>query len=93
MNKVGHGQGTTLNAKSKEDTPIWYELFNNFSQRNTKGIIMLLNATGHQVKISDKLNSVTHPKVFANLKEVLEPSPKFIGSLYRMDQRAKIVTK
>jgi len=54
---------------------------------------MLLNSAGHQVKISDKLNSVTHPKVFANVKEVLEPSPKFIGSLYRMDQRAKIVTK
>ena len=35
VNQVGHGQGTALNAKSKEDTPIWYELFNNFSQRNT----------------------------------------------------------
>jgi len=54
---------------------------------------MLLNTAGHQVKISDKLNSDTHPKVFANLKEVLEPSPKFIGSLYRMENRAKIITK
>jgi len=54
---------------------------------------MLLNTAGHQVKISDKLNSVTHPKVFANVKEVLEPSPKYIGNLYRMDQRAKIITK
>ena len=54
---------------------------------------MLFNQVGHQVKISDKLDSVTHPKVFANLKEILEPSPKFIGSLYRIDQRAKIVTK
>lgn len=54
---------------------------------------MLFNKVGHQVKVSDKLNSITHPKVFANLKEVLEPSPKYIGSLYRMENRAKIVTK
>ena len=54
---------------------------------------MLLNTAGQPVKISDKLDSVTHPKVFANVKEVLEPSPKFINSLYRMENRAKIVTK
>jgi len=55
---------------------------------------MLLNALGQQIgKISDKLNATTHPKIFAHLREVLEPSPKYIGSLYRMDQRAKIVTK
>ncbi len=54
---------------------------------------MLLNNAGQQVKISDKLNSDANPKVFANVREILEPSPKFLGSLYRMDQRAKIVTK
>lgn len=54
---------------------------------------MLTTKSGQVVNVSSKLASNTHPKIFANLREKLEPSPKFIGSLYRMDQRAKIVTK
>lgn len=50
---------------------------------------MLLNQFNQVVKISDKLNTKTHPKVFANLKEVKEPDSHKGNKMFSLEQRAK----
>lgn len=51
---------------------------------------MLVNSQNKPVKISDKLNSKTHPQIFANLHEKKEPTEQYSGSLFRLDQRAQV---
>lgn len=50
---------------------------------------MLVNSKNQVVKVSDKLNSKTHPNIFRNLHEKHEPSNKFDGGMFRMNVRAK----
>lgn len=54
---------------------------------------MLVNHKNQIVQVSDKLNSVSHPRVFANLHEKLEPTPKYLGDLFKLENRVRITTK
>lgn len=54
---------------------------------------MLLNQQGKQVHISDKLNSKTHPNVFANLREVKEPTQPYPKHMFSIEQRAHLEGK
>lgn len=51
---------------------------------------MLLNHKNQQVNISDKFNSKTHPHIFANLREVKEPTQPYPKHMFSMEQRAQI---
>ena len=62
----------------------------NFYQLS-KEKIMLFNSKGQQVKVSDRLDSVSNPRIFAPLREVLIPSEKSCGNLFRLETRARIV--
>lgn len=50
---------------------------------------MLVNSKNQPVKVSDKLNSKTHPTIFRNLHEKLEPSDKYAGGMFKINVRAK----
>lgn len=50
---------------------------------------MLITKTGQIVNISPKLSSTTHPRVFAELHEILEPTPKYVGKMFNIEQRAR----
>ena len=52
---------------------------------------MLFNSKGQQVKVSDKFDSVSNPRIFAPLREVLIPSEKSCGNLFRLEERARII--
>ena len=52
---------------------------------------MLFNSKGQQVNVSNKFDSVTNPRIFAPLREVLIPSEKSCGNLFRLETRARIV--
>lgn len=51
---------------------------------------MLVTKDNQIVNVSPKLSSTTHPKIFANLHEKLEPTPKYVGKMFNIEQRAKI---
>jgi len=51
---------------------------------------MFVNINGQTVKITDKINSKTHPHVFANVKEILTPAEKFSAQMFSIETRAKI---
>ena len=51
---------------------------------------MLVTKDNRIVNVSPKLSSTTHPKIFANLHEILEPTPKYVGKMFNIEQRAKI---
>jgi len=51
---------------------------------------MLVTKANQLVNVSPKLDSNSHPKVFANLREKLEPVPKFVGKMFSIEQRAKV---
>ena len=53
---------------------------------------MLVTKDNRIANISPKLSSTTHPKIFANLHEKLEPMPKFVGKMFNIEQRAKVST-
>ncbi len=52
---------------------------------------MLFNSKGQQVTVSDRLDSVSNPRVFKDLREVLIPSEKACGNLFRLETRARVV--
>ena len=52
---------------------------------------MLFNSKGQQVKVSDKFDSVSNPRIFAPLREVLIPSEKSCGNLFHLEERARII--
>lgn len=52
---------------------------------------MLVNSQGQTVNISNKIDSSSHPLVFARVREVLEPTPKYVGNMFHMETRAKII--
>lgn len=49
---------------------------------------MLVNAKNQPVQISDKLNSKTHPQVFAKLTEHLVPTEPFSAKMFKLETRA-----
>ena len=49
---------------------------------------MLVNSKNQPVKVSDKLNSKTHPQIFRNLHEKLEPQG-YSGGMFKINVRAK----
>ena len=51
---------------------------------------MLVTKNNQPVNVSSKLSSTSHPKIFANLREKLEPAPKYFGIMFNMEQRAKV---
>lgn len=51
---------------------------------------MLVTKNNQPVNVSSKLSSTSHPKIFANLREKLEPSPKFSGNMFSIGVRAKL---
>ena len=62
------------------------KLFSTLHQEN----IMLVTKDNRIANVSPKLSSTTHPKIFANLHEKLEPTPKYVGKMFNIEQRAKI---
>ena len=52
---------------------------------------MLYNSQGQQVKVSDRLDSVSNPRIFAPLREVLEPDNNTCGDFFRLETRARII--
>ncbi len=52
---------------------------------------MLYNSKGQQVTVSDRLDSVSNPRIFAPLREVHEPQSLDCGNLFRLETRARIV--
>lgn len=52
---------------------------------------MLFNSKGQQVKVSDRLDSVSNPRIFATLREVLEPNNNTCGDFFRLETRARII--
>ena len=52
---------------------------------------MLFNFKGQQVKVSDKFDSVSNPRIFAPLREVLIPSEKSCGNLFHLEERVRII--
>lgn len=51
---------------------------------------MLLNKQGKEIKVSDKLNSKTHPHVFALLHEVKEPVDNHCAGMFSLENRVKL---
>lgn len=51
---------------------------------------MLFNSKGQQVQVSDRLDSVSNPRIFAPLREVLEPDNYTCGDFFRLETRARI---
>ena len=52
---------------------------------------MLFNSQGQQVKVSDRLDSVSNPRILAPLREVLEPDNNTCGDFFRLETRARII--
>lgn len=52
---------------------------------------MLFNSKGQQVQVSDRLDSVSNPRIFAPLREVHEPQPINCGNLFHLETRARII--
>ena len=52
---------------------------------------MLYNSNGQKVTVSDRLDSVTNPRIFAPLREVLEPTDKACGNLFHLETRTRII--
>lgn len=51
---------------------------------------MLVNSQNQVVTISPKFSSTTHPKLFTQFHEILEPTPKYVGKMFNIEQRARI---
>ena len=51
---------------------------------------MLINQQGKEVILSDKLNSKTHPHIFAPLREIHVPIKPYPKHMFSIEQRAKI---
>lgn len=51
---------------------------------------MLINKVGHVINVDKSLNSVTHPKIFAPLREVLVPPNHSHDKMFRLETRARI---
>ena len=52
---------------------------------------MLFNSKGQQVTVSNRFDSVSNPRIFAPLREVLIPSEKACGTLFHLETRARII--
>lgn len=52
---------------------------------------MLFNSKGQQVQISDRLDSVSNPRIFAPLREVHVPTEKYCGNLFKLETRARVI--
>ena len=52
---------------------------------------MLFNSKDQQVQVSDRLDSVSNPRIFAPLREVHEPQPINCGNLFHLETRARII--
>lgn len=50
---------------------------------------MLFNQQGKEVKLSDKLNSKTHPHVFAPLREIHVTNNHSCGNMFSLENRVK----
>ena len=51
---------------------------------------MLFNQANQQVKVADRFDSVSNPKLFAPLHEVLKPTENYCGKLFHLETRAHI---
>jgi hypothetical protein len=65
--------------------PVFDAVFRQLSKEKT----MLFNSKGQQVQVSEKLTSVSNPRIFAPLREVLTPSTKSCGDFFKLSTRAK----
>lgn len=54
---------------------------------------MLYNTKGQQVNVADKFDSVSNPRIFAPLREVLKPTDKTCGNLFHLETRARITNQ
>lgn len=54
---------------------------------------MLFNSKGQQVQVSNKLDSVSNPRIFAPLREVLEPQSIKEHPFFRLENRARIIVQ
>lgn len=54
---------------------------------------MLFNSKGQQVHVSKKLDSTSNPRIFAPLREVLEPNNNTCGDFFRLETRARIIDR
>lgn len=54
---------------------------------------MLFNSKGQQVQVSDRIDSVSHPRIFAPLREVLEPNNNTCGDFFRLETRTRVIDK
>ena len=52
---------------------------------------MLFNSKGQQAHINPRLDSISNPGVFRPLREILTPSEKYCGTMFRMETRARII--
>lgn len=52
---------------------------------------MLYNSKGQQVQVSDRIDSVSNPRIFATLREVHEPQSINCGNLFHLETRARII--
>lgn len=53
---------------------------------------MLLNNKGQAVNVPKNLNSREHPGIFAQLTEVHAPLDHRHDKMFRLDQRARVIT-
>ena len=51
---------------------------------------MLVNSKNQVVRVSPHLNTKTHGHVFAHLREKLEPTPRFVGKMFCIENRVKV---
>lgn len=51
---------------------------------------MLLNRKNQIANVSEKLNSKTHPNIFANLREVKEPVSNHCAGMFSLENRVKL---
>ena len=54
---------------------------------------MIVTKNNQPVNVSSKLSSTSHPKIFANLREKLEPTPQYVGKMFNIEQRARIIVQ
>lgn len=52
---------------------------------------MLFNSKDQQVKVSDHIDSVSNPHIFASLREVHEPQSINCGNLFHLETHTRII--
>ena len=54
---------------------------------------MLFNKLGQQVQVNSRFDSTSHPRIFAPLREVHQPDDHSCGSMFRVEERARVIDK